>query len=102
MFQVTMLVFSLQSVLFLSTLREFQNALKDKEQDRCLGIQMGCDLRAKLSSCWKIEAQHSVHMFFLSDAVDERKFCTPWDREHTVTGAKHFVYQRSLIIYSIN
>jgi hypothetical protein len=32
-----MVVFSVQSMLFLSTLREFQNALHDKDQDRSLG-----------------------------------------------------------------
>ena len=36
-----MVVFSVQSMLFLSTLREFQNALHDKDQDRSLGISEG-------------------------------------------------------------
>eukprot|EP00913_Durusdinium_trenchii_P013045 g12245.t1 len=38
--QVTMLLFSLMSMLFLTTLREFQNALHDRDQDQFYAAQL--------------------------------------------------------------
>lgn len=81
---VTMVVFSVQSMLFLSTLREFQNALHDKDQDRFYAAQLKIvkvvflimpviGMRFLLRGTLSLEWRRYLTQMLLSRYINEKK-----------------------------